>query len=718
MLELLKKKAVKRSLIGLILSFIILVLEIFVFNYKAFPNRGESFSVSAMDTTYSSFGFVERKDDQDIYLINRKEFPIITVEFEEEKEINSVAPFIDFEDPLVYRYEISITGYYYVDGHKITMSPSYYYEYVNGEEWTRYFLPEFNHPVKGVEFRFVSIGNFDSNSILALRFTFDNITFNAKMPFHFSLLRFFGLNLIVGGVYLLTLLFIDRVKKTVEQIEGQNKVFKLITNIVVYAIPIIGAILIYAFYGNFAHTFASATDGTQISKELVDAFMKGHVYLDEQPTEGLLALANPYDPNARSGIWYLWDHLFYNGKYYSYYGIAPVFLLFLPFRLIFGKYLYDAYGVLLFTIVGLVFMALSFETFVKNMKLKKELPLAIKFVLYFILVLGSGALFQIIRPYFYEVSTSCAYMCMMIGLFHVIKSGIFIENPQKKYFYYHLVFSSLWIALAVLSRATMALYALVHVGYLAYCFIRNVKSMNKKQIVLFLVFSLVPYVIFGSIQVIYNYLRFGSFFDFGIQYSLTIADFKNMPFHFGNVLTSLYNFLISPASFGTTPPFVWGNCSRFGSAYYFFETGATIGLLYRMPIIWVLCVLPFLIKCSWKQRLEHLFTRWVPCVIIPIVQVAITWQSGYAIRYYSDFAWPILMFAIFTLIRFYDECIESERAETITFVILVIHLVFSFVITITMIEMYVPMLTHYYGTNHPSYTNRYYRYGRELTFWR
>ena len=713
MLEILKKKAVKRSLIVLLLSFIILVLEIFVFNYRAFPNRGESFSVSASETTISSTSLVENQD----YEITEKRFPTILITFDEEKEINSIAPFIDFEDPLVYRYEISVTGYYYSNERKVSVNTNSYLEF-NEEEWTRYYLPEFNHPVKQIELKFISIGNFNVDTIKGLKFTFNNITFNEKIPFHFSLLRFFGLNLIVGGVYLLSLLFADRVKKTVEGIQGPNKVLKLVLNIVVYSLPIIGAILIYAFYGNFAHTFASIDTGTQISKELVDAFMKGHVYLDEQPSEALLALSNPYDPNARSGIWYLWDHLLYGDKYYSYYGIAPVFLLFLPFRLIFGKYLYDAYGVLLFTIVGLVFMALSYEAFIKNMKLKHEFPLAIKYILYLILALGSGALFQVIRPYFYEVSTSAAYMCMMIGLFHMIKSGIFIENEQKKYFYYHLVFASLWIALAVLSRATMALYAAVHVGYLVYYFIRNMKTMNKKQIILFFTLSLVPYAIFGSIQIIYNYLRFGSFFDFGIQYSLTIADFKNMPFHFGNVLTSLYNFLLAPASVGTNPFFVWGNCSRFGSAYYFFETGATIGLFYRMPIIFVLCVLPFLLKYSKKERIEHIFTRWLPCVIIPIVQVAITWQSGYAIRYYSDFSWPILMFAIFTLIRFYDENIQNEGTEKVTFVILTIHLVFSFLITFTMIGIYVPMLTHYNGTNHPAYTARYYRYGRELTFWR
>ena len=712
MLEILKKKAVKRSLIVLLLSFIILVLEIFVFNYRAFPNRGESFSVSASETTISSTSLVENQD----YEITEKRFPTILITFDEEKEINSIAPFIDFEDPLVYRYEISVTGYYYSNERKVSVNTNSYLEF-NEEEWTRYYLPEFNHPVKQIELKFISIGNFNVDTIKGLKFTFNNITFNEKIPFHFSLLRFFGLNLIVGGVYLLSLLFADRVKKTVEGIQGPNKVLKLVLNIVVYSLPIIGAILIYAFYGNFAHTFASIDTGTQISKELVDAFMKGHVYLDEQPSEALLALSNPYDPNARSGIWYLWDHLLYGDKYYSYYGIAPVFLLFLPFRLIFGKYLYDAYGVLLFTIVGLVFMALSYEAFIKNMKLKHEFPLAIKYILYLILALGSGALFQVIRPYFYEVSTSAAYMCMMIGLFHMIKSGIFIENEQKKYFYYHLVFASLWIALAVLSRATMALYAAVHVGYLVYYFIRNMKTMNKKQIILFFTLSLVPYAIFGSIQIIYNYLRFGSFFDFGIEYSLTIADFKHMPFHFGNVLTSLYNFLFGLPIPTANSYFMYGANVHFGGAYYFFETSSSIGLFIRMPILWLIFVIPFINKATGKERLEHLFLRWLPCVIIPFIQVAITWQSGYATRYFSDFAWPLMFFAILLVAKQYNQT-GSERAQKTIFGFLAGNLLFSSFVTICVIFVYVPMLTHHAGALDWAYTRFYYYLGHELNFWR
>ena len=65
---------------------------------------------------------------------------------------------------------------------------------------------------------------------------------------------------------------------------------------------------------------------------MTDSILERHLYLDEEVSEDLLALDNPYDFFARDkgGIDYLWDHAFYNGRYYMYFGIVPVFTVFLP----------------------------------------------------------------------------------------------------------------------------------------------------------------------------------------------------------------------------------------------------------------------------------------------------------------------------------------------------------------------------------------------------
>lgn len=714
-LEFLKNQKVKRVGIGFIIAFIILLLELFVFNYRAYSPQGSNFTVSTSNVQVSYAALVDDESaSKPTYRITSNTYPSFKISFDEEKDIRTVAPLIDFTSEDIYRYEMSVTGYYVDNGKNITIEPYRTIEYIRGLEISRYYQTEFNHPVSQLEITFKAIDHTDS--IYNQQFTFEGFELNYKVPFHFSAFRFLGLNFLALGTYGIVLLFINRKKEATDQPKKPLK--QRILDFVIYALPIIGVTIIYALYANFMREFSSANSGTQLSKELVDAFLKGHVYLDAVPSDELLALPNPYDRAARNGVSYLWDHLLYNGKYYSYYGITPVFMLFLPFKVIFNRYLADAYVVLLFTIIGLVFMALSFETLVNQISLKRKIPLYLKYTLYLILAIGSGACFQVVRPYFYEVATSCAFMCAMIALFHFLKSGVLYPNPEKKYFYYHLVFSSLWVSLAVLARATFALYAIAHLIYLGYYFIKNRKEMVKKQIVLFFVLALAPYAVFGSIQCAYNYMRFGSIFDFGIQYSLTIADFMHMPFHFGNVLTSIFHFFFNPGVTMEYPFFMKGNTLTFGAAYYYYETGATIGLFARIPLLFSIFVLPFFIASTKKERLLRLLLGWFPCVIIPLIQVILTWQSGYATRYYTDFSWPILLFMIVLWLKFYDERVQSEHGELGVLVIMCASVLLGFIYTSGTILVYIPCITHYYGNAQPAFTNFYYRLGRLLSFWR
>ena len=75
-------------------------------------------------------------------------------------------------------------------------------------------------------------------------------------------------------------------------------------------------------------------------EKLAEAFLEGHLDIDYGDMDPkLLALENPYDPAERqkAGVFYHWDHSFFNGKYYMYFGVVPVVLVFLPFRAVFGQ---------------------------------------------------------------------------------------------------------------------------------------------------------------------------------------------------------------------------------------------------------------------------------------------------------------------------------------------------------------------------------------------
>jgi 4-amino-4-deoxy-L-arabinose transferase-like glycosyltransferase len=67
---------------------------------------------------------------------------------------------------------------------------------------------------------------------------------------------------------------------------------------------------------------------------LAEGFVHGHTYLSLQPAPQLLALKDPYDP-AANAPYRLWDATLYNGRYYLYFGPAPL-ILFLPWRILTG----------------------------------------------------------------------------------------------------------------------------------------------------------------------------------------------------------------------------------------------------------------------------------------------------------------------------------------------------------------------------------------------
>ena len=72
---------------------------------------------------------------------------------------------------------------------------------------------------------------------------------------------------------------------------------------------------------------------------LAHSLLNGRLDLEADPPAELLALDNPYDAGARDAAQINdihWDHAFYNGRYYVYFGIVPCLLFQLPFEALTG----------------------------------------------------------------------------------------------------------------------------------------------------------------------------------------------------------------------------------------------------------------------------------------------------------------------------------------------------------------------------------------------
>lgn len=682
-------KIIKKILPSLIIIFGALVLEIFIFNYRFYVSRGEVITFQISDYTKS---LVLAEDG--LYYANTDN-PTIYIE-NINQELKSI--YLDIERA---RNETFINYcIYYTDETRPNLTAaSKKFQIINDFDQSKYAELEFFGESSSI---YIQIEAKKEDA-----FRLGEITFNKKIPFYFSITRFLLILLISFTIYAFFLLY--KYEEKIQKLRHLDLILKTTMSLLSVATILFFFGYVYVQFDNYA----ILKNGTQISQELVEMFKAFRVSLLETPSEALKALTNPYNPSARAGIDYLWDHLYFKGKYYSYYGVTPVFLLFLPVNLLTGGYLYDGYGVLIFSLIGVVFMTLAYFNLVK--KYFDKLPVYITVLGYIMLFMTSGVLTNISRPAFYEVSTSSGYMCMMLFLFFFTKSGVLFKNEDFKPC--NIALASLFMGLAVLSRATLALYAIPFVLWSVIRIILEWKKLTRRNRIVNLVTLFLPIGILAAFQCSYNYLRFGSIFDFGIEYSLTINDFTNTKIKPGLVFNSLYNFLLAIPNYDAQNYFIHGNALNFSNGYYFFESYDAIGLFFRMPLILLIFVLPFKNNLEHRDRFIFFLKYYIPLFIIPLIIVMITWESGFAIRYFSDFAWAMSLFGLFTFFYYYKRYNGNKELSKLLSVLLIIIMFHTCITSIAHVLNYIPFEGRQIGVNLGYANKRYYRIARELAFW-
>lgn len=474
---------------------------------------------------------------------------------------------------------------------------------------------------------------------------------NRPVGFHFSAFRFMTIFSLAILVYLLFR------AKTLEKPFGaasETGTQILTVGTAVFAALAILAVVPYAAGHPSSVSFTSHT-GNQITKELVDAFLAGQVQLLEKPSEELLALSNPYDWSLRqaSGVSYLWDHCLYNGAYYSYYGIAPVLLLFLPYRLLTGYYFPTAIAVVLFAVVGICFLSAVYLQIIR--KWFKNLPL--RFVLSGFLVLqaASGIWFSAARPLFYEIAIASGFAFVTAGAYFLLSSNVVGEG---KISLSRTAASSVCLSLAVLCRPTLAVYCVAALFFLFFGFLKTKREKWKR--LPYLVAALLPYAVFGSLQMAYNYLRFGSVLDFGIQYSLTINDFTKSEFHLQFVLVGLFGYLFAAPQLVPQFPFLSSSFQKLSlNGYYFvddiYTNNIATGIVWRALPMLCYPLAGRAYRAAGKPKAAALLIS-VSCLAMPLVIICSVWESGYAVRYNADISWQMLLGALMIVFALIANC--------------------------------------------------------------
>ena len=378
-------------------------------------------------------------------------------------------------------------------------------------------------------------------------------------------------------------------------------------------------------------------------ERITEAFLNGHLFFDYDDVDPKLnAMENPYDREARDReqVYYHWDHAFYNGHYYMYFGVVPVFLLFLPFRVITGYALPTLYATQIFAAGFTIGIFALFWNLTK--KFFQDLPLSIYLDL--ALILSFTCLRYTIKfPILYQTAVS-AGLCLAIWSMFCFTKAVWTEKRENKAILLAAL-GSLLGALVFGCRPTIALGNLVVIPLL-------ITFLKGRQVTIGLILRLaaaaLPYVVVAALLMIYNRARFGNPFELGQSYQLTITDQSS----YGSFWTRL-----DPAA-------------ALNGIIFSFAQSPTVsvwlshgGVLWECPIL----VLGFA-ACADQLTKRKIRENHLSCFLLALLLTSVlivvfqtAWSPKLLYRYCEDYLWLLVILLFFAVGFRHQEAEKPER---------------------------------------------------------
>jgi hypothetical protein len=344
--------------------------------------------------------------------------------------------------------------------------------------------------------------------------------------------------------------------------------------------------------------------------QLLAGFKSGQLSLKEAPSPELAKLADPYDP-VQNAPYRLHDASYYHGKFYIYFGVTPVLVLFWPFLALTGHYLSQKYAVVIFCSVGFLIGA----ALVWQIRRRYFAKIGTGVFLSLVLAVGTvnGAAFLVRRPEMYEVSISCAYAMVMAALWALW----WALNSERRPLVWTAL-SSLFFGLAVAARPPFLFGAaslLIPVAYLTR-FSPDFRTRKFGGLKLgFAAFA--PLVSIGMGLAVYNYLRFGNPLEFGIKYMMSGNRVTNsFPFNWQCIWLNARLYLLLPTRLMAYFPFVRGvQVPPLPQGYAFVEN--PYGIITNIPFLLLACAAPL----AWRQPRSEATRR------LQLFACALAWVS-------------------------------------------------------------------------------------------
>ena len=437
-----------------------------------------------------------------------------------------------------------------------------------------------------------------------------------------------------------------------------------------------------SFGWGFQHWF----DPLQYQR-LGDALLHGHTWLDLQVDNSLQAMSNPYDFSQRqalnrsTGAAYYWDHAYFQGKYYCYFGVLPAVFLFAPFEALTGHWLPTWAASWLLSVGFTVFAALLATKFVARYFPHISQALAVMCTL--TLMVANSMWYYVFAPSFYGIPMLMSMMLTAAALYFWVSarrdaaSGEWaglakfadatvaastdtntttttattkqLQPRNTILSAWRVVLGSVLMTMNVGSRPQFAIAFLLAVP-IFWDEIRHTRQLFSRSS-----WRLTLATALGALIVLvpllgYNAARFGSLLDFGSDYNLTAFDMTSQRPSKFLMAAALFVQLFQPIAISPRFPFVQ-------------TTDNALPLPCEPSLGGIFAIVPFTVLALgfWMMRRQLKAHRvWGLTVLcLALAAVALWFDTsigGVNNRYYGDYAYLIALAAI---------CVAASTEETL-----------------------------------------------------
>ena len=497
----------------------------------------------------------------------------------------------------------------------------------------------------------------------------NGISLDAYFPLIINPLRLGGLFLLLLLAFNYKKLFIDSKPNEDQNIYQKLEKGILFCGIIVFTYFIIQTLLNPGIYFiKYGDLYLGGDSSRNIYYQQFDAYVKGQLELDVSVDPKLLTVTNPYDPYQRVGMTVLWDHAFYNGNYYCYYGHAPIYLVMLPIYWISGYVPSNLFVLQLGTLFSIFAFVLATLQIMKLFVKKASVP----FIVLVLISMVFGSLLLTNNTYefggmVYRIPYAYANGFLFLTIYLFIKG---YKSPNSRVIYFAC--TALCLVFIVLSRPLEAIYLLLFIPII----IKMIKeeSSNKKRFLL----ELIPafeIILIGAIAVcVMNYLRFGSILEFGEHYQLTVTDCTKNHLSIDGVLPTIYHYFLQAPQYDKA-----NGVLTYSYTHELFDSHPyvtnSVGLVF-IPISLFVLLIPFIYNK--EDSLSYKIFMFASPVVIFVVAFLSYCFAGVCPRYLTDFTpWAALVGGIFALKAIEKDNGKHPVVPSIISVVLIINVILT-----------------------------------------